>query len=214
MTKHFGSFGLALVLVMSGACGLSPVAPVPASATGGAPPALTISAVSPAAGWPLYYTEIFGAGFDRGVRVTFDGIDVPVYQPVDVGRIRFAAPWHVPGAVDVVVTNSNGESVTLPRGFTYRSASLQVHQVAVSPGDTVVVSWSGPPGSDDDTGRTPPDVVALFASDDPDGLLLWSASAIDRTSDQLTAPARPGTYELRYYMFGKYVLVKTPLIVR
>jgi hypothetical protein len=54
-----------------------PTSPTPGPVSPPVPITLTISQVGPKEGWPFYYTEVFGTGFNPGVRLTF-GVDVPV----------------------------------------------------------------------------------------------------------------------------------------
>jgi len=212
MTQHFRSFGIPLALLISSACSRSPVAPVPASATTESPAALAISAVSPASGWPFYHTVIVGAGFERGARVTFGGIDAWVGS-VGPGGLVTVPPWHEPGTVDVVVTNPDGRSVTLAGGFTYRGATLAVDKSDVRPGETVVVTWGGPPDPSD---FAPPDLIVLSAVGDRFHSSLWETfSGVGGPfSATFKAPATPGAYELRYLMLSQYLLATVPLTVR
>ena len=176
------------------------------------PPVLTISAVSPKEGWPFYYTEIVGTGFQTGFRLTFGGVDVPV-SVSHLGTTSFMPPWHEAGPVDVVVTNPDGTSATLPGGFTYKAATLAVSKSVANPGETLVVTWSGP---NDPSDFTPPDTVGVYAVDDPSNRPIWyTPSPVgDGFSQNFNAPANPGNYEVRYFMMSQYLLAKVPLTVR
>jgi hypothetical protein len=174
--------------------------------------------MSPKEGWPLYYLEIIGSGFQSGVRVTFGGVETFVSgNPSNTGKIVTNPPWRdpatVPGTVDVVVTNPDGTSVTIAGGFTYKVATLELSSSEVNPGETVVVTWSGP---NDPSDFAPPDTIGLYELNSPFTTELWgTTSGIgDRFSAQFKAPMTPGSYEVRYRMLSKYLLAKASLVVR
>ena len=80
-----------------------------------------MTAISPntgttAGGAPI---TLSGSGFKTGAAVTLDGT-VTIATVNSSALIVATAPAHAPGTVDVVVTNPDGESSTLTRGFTYR----------------------------------------------------------------------------------------------
>lgn len=183
----------------------APVDPVPVPVT------LTISRVGPEEGWAFYYTEVFGTGFKPGARLTFGGIDAPV--SFRNGVLVTNPPWREPGTVDVSVTNPDGSSATLAAAFTYKSAVLELNKTEVAPGEPVIVTWSGP---HDPSDFAPPDVIGLYAGDDPSSAALWStASGVgERFTAQFEAPLRRGVYEVRYHMLSQYLLTKRTLIVR
>ena len=189
----------------------SPTPPTPPSVNRPVPITLTISHVGPTEGWPFYYTEVFGTGFDPGVRLTFGGVDAPVW--LRDGILVTNPPWHEPGTVDVIVTNPDGSSVTFAAGFTYKAATLELSKADVSAGESLVVTWSGPPDPSD---FAPPDVIGLYAIDDPSNTALWTTTSGvgDRFSAEFEAPVRPGVYEARYLMLSQYVLAKAALVVR
>jgi hypothetical protein len=174
------------------------------------PPALTISQVGPKEGWPFFYTEVFGTGFNPGVRLTFGGVETLAL--LRNGILGTYPPWREPGTVDVTVTNPDGSSVTLAAGFTYKAATLELSKADVRAGESVVVTWSGPPP--DPTDFEPPDVIGLYAVDDPSNTALWTATSGVRSSAQFEAPLRPGVYQVRYHMRRQYLLAKVALVVR
>ena len=96
------------------------------------------------------------------VRLTFGGVDAPVWPRN--GILVTNPPWREPGTVDVMVTNPDGSSVALAAGFTYKAATLELSKADVGAGESLVVTWSGPPDPSD---FTPPDVIGLSAVDDP-----------------------------------------------
>lgn len=89
------------------------------------PTSLAISYVSPATGAADRGNEvvIVGAGFQPGVRVTFDGVAAEV-SVVDSSRIRATTPVHLAGVVDIVVTNPDGMSRSLSRAFSYLGPTI------------------------------------------------------------------------------------------
>ena len=97
----------------------------PAWRPGNLPPLNThgprISALEPAvaatSGGSL--VTISGAGLEEGSRVAIGGVEATVLEFLDSHTITVAAPQHRAGVVDVVITNSDGRSGTLPGGFTY-----------------------------------------------------------------------------------------------
>ncbi len=62
---------------------------------------------------------ISGAGLEEGSRVAIGGVEATVLEFLDSHTITVAAPEHRAGGVDVVITNSDGRSGTLPGGFIY-----------------------------------------------------------------------------------------------
>jgi hypothetical protein len=62
-----------------------------------------------------------GSGFLPGVVVTFGGVpgtDVALLDSIST-RLSVVAPAHAAGIVDVVVTNSDGRSATVPGGYVF-----------------------------------------------------------------------------------------------
>src|SRR6188768_2242781 len=81
------------------------------------PTALAVSSVAPnttISGAPV---SISGSGFRAGVTVTFGGVKAEV-SDVLPSSIVTRVPELAPGRVDIVVTNTNGESATLAGAFT------------------------------------------------------------------------------------------------
>ncbi|HEX5215133.1 MAG TPA: IPT/TIG domain-containing protein [Vicinamibacterales bacterium] len=62
--------------------------------------------------------EIAGNDFLTGVTVTFDGLAGKIYF-ADARSLYVTVPRHDAGAVDVVVTNPDGQTAVLAGGFTY-----------------------------------------------------------------------------------------------
>jgi len=84
---------------------------------------LTVTSLAPNTGLPGGSTAVTvaGGGFRSGATVTFDG--TAAAATVNSGGVIFArTPAHAAGTVDVVVTNTDGESVVLARAYTYAAA--------------------------------------------------------------------------------------------
>lgn len=81
---------------------------------------ISVTEISPSAGSTDggTYLTITGTGFQRGVTVTVGGIQRSIHLENAVA-ISLTAPGHVAGDVDVVVTNLDGQTATLIRGYTY-----------------------------------------------------------------------------------------------
>jgi hypothetical protein len=190
-----------------------PASPPPGSVNPPVPNTPTISHVEPKEGWPHYDTKVFGTGFKPGARVTFGGIEAHVF--LRNGILETYPPWREPATEDVTVTNPDGSSVTLAAAFTYKAATLELSKTDVRAGESLVVTWSGPPSPYDPVDGDP-DVIRLYAVDDPSNTALWTtySRAGDRFSAQFEAPLRPGNYEVRYHMRSEDLLAKAPLVVR
>lgn len=97
----------------------TPSAPILVNAVVLAPTAMSISpnVGSTSGDTPVVIT---GTGLQPGLTVTFDG--VPAQARFDsryVDRIYLSTLPHADGAVDVVVTNANGQAGRLARSYTY-----------------------------------------------------------------------------------------------
>jgi uncharacterized protein YjiK/methionine-rich copper-binding protein CopC len=84
-----------------------------------APPAVT--SVSPTSGTTAGGTSvtIAGTGFAAGATVTFGGTAATGVTVVSATQITATTPAGAAGAVNVVVTNADGQSATLTGGYTY-----------------------------------------------------------------------------------------------
>src|SRR5207244_13161604 len=85
------------------------------------PTAPTITGVAPTNGSTTGGTviTITGTNLAPGATVTLGGTDVPAVTVVSATTITATTPAHAAGAVNVVVTNPDRQSVTLVNGFTY-----------------------------------------------------------------------------------------------
>jgi MYXO-CTERM domain-containing protein len=64
---------------------------------------------------------VIGANFAAGVQVTFGGVPATGIQVVDTNQLSVMTPAHAEGLVDVVATNTDGQTATLTGGFLYKS---------------------------------------------------------------------------------------------
>src|SRR5262249_39120490 len=115
-----------------------------------AAPAPTVSSVSPSSGPGSGGTPvaIAGTGFSAGATVTFGGTAAANISVTSSTSISATTPAHSAGAVNVVVTNADGQSGSLPGGFTYTNPPPTVSAVSptsgsVNGGTTVTVTGTG-----------------------------------------------------------------------
>jgi hypothetical protein len=121
------------------------------STTGLGPP--VASSIVPAGGTPSGGTNftITGSNFTAGSHVTLDGFAATSVVVVNATTITATSPSHATGAVDVVVTNTIGQSTTLAGGYQYTDGPIITVQPAsqsIPYGGTgalsVAVSGAGP----------------------------------------------------------------------
>lgn len=88
----------------------------------GPPPTLT--GVTPATGPTTGATRITltGTHFSSGATVTVGGREATAVTVTSATSARADTPWGVVGLVDIVFTNPDGQTVTLPASFTYTQA--------------------------------------------------------------------------------------------
>jgi hypothetical protein len=91
------------------------------------PPAPTLVSIEPASGSTRGGDSVIltGGNFASEMTVSFGGIPAPFVSILDSNgtRLRVETPAHAAGPVDVVVTNSDGRSATLPGGYTFAAVS-------------------------------------------------------------------------------------------
>ena len=94
-------------------------------------PAPVISSITPNSGPPAGGTgvTIAGSRFTAGASVSFGGVAATNVNVVDSSTITLTTPAHSEAAVDVVVTNPDGQTFTMPQAFTF----IGMHVVSVSP---------------------------------------------------------------------------------
>jgi hypothetical protein len=209
--------GSLLVLVLAlgfVACdGRTPSGPTPVPTA--APSAPTVTAILPSRGSTARATRvtITGTGFLAGAGVVVEARAVSV-TVVNSFTITADIPAHSAGPADVVVTNPGGSRGTLPAAFTFFSEepfTVTASTDAVDAGGQMSVSWTAPSAQ-------PGDWIAVFRV----GATLyedeWWGSTRGETSGtrSVTAPTRPGQYELRYLVDETFVEVARsgPVTVR
>jgi IPT/TIG domain-containing protein len=89
-------------------------------------PVVTVTGISPtvgpaAGGTPVTIT---GSNFQSGAAVSLGGVAAGSVVFVDAGRLTAVTGAHASGVVDVVVTNPDTRSGTLPNGFAYGGRSF------------------------------------------------------------------------------------------
>ncbi|WP_088070592.1 IPT/TIG domain-containing protein [Gottfriedia luciferensis] len=112
------------------------------------PPAPTVTSITPNSGLKIGGESITinGTNLVSGLKVTFNGVDAKVLNYYSATQIRVQAPASsVLGPVDVVVTNPDGQSVTVTQGYTYNAAvptitSLSPNYGSLAGGDAIVVT--------------------------------------------------------------------------
>ena len=78
---------------------------------------------------------ITGAGFVSGAAVSFDGLPATYVTVTSDSSIVATTPAHAAGAVDVLVTNPDGQSGTLASGYTYVAPPPAPTVTSVGPTD-------------------------------------------------------------------------------
>ncbi len=101
-------------------------------------PAPTVSSIAPTSGSQAGGTAvtITGTGFLSGATVKFGGTPATNVTVVSATSITATAPAHAAGKVDVVVTNSDGQSATLAQSFTYALPAPTISGVSPATGPT------------------------------------------------------------------------------
>src|SRR6202035_4475724 len=84
-----------------------------------APTAISPTSGTTSGGTPV---TISGTNFASGATVTFGGTSATSVVVVSSTTITATTPAHAAGVVNVVVTNSNGQSGTLTNGYTYTAS--------------------------------------------------------------------------------------------
>lgn len=143
----FGAALLSFALANCGCEARSPLRPTPGPASPAAPatPPPLVRSVVPASAHTMVSTRvrIDGDRFDAGATVTIGGTRADVLQVTTTG-IDVMTPAHAAGIVDVVVTNPDGQSGRLTRGFAFEDVPATVPFVeSISPvrGVTTGGTW-------------------------------------------------------------------------
>jgi hypothetical protein len=112
-----------------------------------------VTSVSPNNGLVTGGTQvtITGRDFVTGAVVTFGGTEATNVVVVNSGTITATTPAHTAGVVTVKVTNPNGQSGSLPNGFTYNAVSFAQVAAATPQGSVqeVTVAYPGPQSTGD-----------------------------------------------------------------
>ena len=116
------------------------------------PPAPVVTSISPASGTTEGGTAvtISGSNFAAGATVMIGGTAATDVVVVSATSITAVTPAHSAGAADVVVTNPDGQSATLPAGFTFVAPPPPFRITSVAPaegptrgGTEIVIHGSG-----------------------------------------------------------------------
>jgi IPT/TIG domain-containing protein len=192
---------------------LSPTpAPLPSAPPALPPPSVVVRYVYPDAG-PIggnTLMRINGSGFQVGATVVVDDQAIAVTEVTPTVIVARTAA-HPAGTVDLTVTNPDGQSARLSRGFQFGVFSITASPTVVAPGDALTVSFTAPTGRNCNGGG---DWIAIYRVGDPDDTgasnghsdiwydHLCGASSGSRT---LAAPEQPGDYEFRYLVWDTSV---------
>ncbi len=113
-------------------------------------PAPTVTSISPTSGATAGGTSvtITGTGFLTGATVSFGGTAATNVNVVGSTSITATTPAHAAGAVNVVVTNTDAQTGTLPNGYTYGNPAPTVTSISpatgsVAGGTSVTITGTG-----------------------------------------------------------------------
>jgi len=153
---------------------------------------LRVTSVAPSKGIIGKWLQIVGAGFLPGMKVTLDGLQADVVSQPSSASLFVLAPNHAEGSVDVLVTNPDGSSSTLPGGFTYQAVTVTVSPTVVTPGAQLTVSWMAPPGQSED------DWIGLFKAGETVERWYFYTGGLTSGTRTIAVLSEPGEYEFRY----------------
>jgi hypothetical protein len=113
-------------------------------------PAPTVTSISPTTGVTAGGTSvtITGTGFLTGATVSFGGTAATNVNVVGSTSITATTPAHAAGAVNIVVTNTDAQTGTLPNGYTYGNPAPTVTSISpttgsVAGGTSVTITGTG-----------------------------------------------------------------------
>jgi glucose/arabinose dehydrogenase len=111
-------------------------------------PAPTVTSINPTTGVTTggSTVTIAGTGFLAGATVSFGGTAAMGVALVNSTTITASTPAHAAGAVNVVVTNTDTKSGTLPNGYTYTAPTGTLALSTVVSGLSSPVGLERPPG--------------------------------------------------------------------
>jgi hypothetical protein len=172
-------------------------------------PAPTVTGVSPNSGTTSGGTAITitGTGFLAGASVSIGGSPATNVNVSSGTSLTATTPAHAVGTVNVVVTNTDGQSGTRANGYTYTvpTFTLAASPSTANPGDTLNVTWTAP------SGRPANDWIGLYKVGDPEtSFISWQyTGGASSGSANFTAPSQAGQYEFRYFTNNSYVRAAT-----
>jgi hypothetical protein len=173
-------------------------------------PVPAVNGISPNSGTTAGGTSvtITGSGFTASPTVMIGGLPATNVNVVNSNNVTANTPAHALGSVNVVVTNTNGQSGTLVNGYTYTSPasfSLAASPSTVNAGQTLNVTWTAP------SGRPANDWIGLYKVGDPEtSFISWQyTGGAASGSTAFTAPNQAGQYEFRYFTNNTYNKVAT-----
>ena len=184
-------------------CAESPATPTPVIKN--PPPAATIgiTSVSPQIGiaGAREGVVIRGSGFQKGAVVTF-GADAGSVTNIGAVLINVVTPALNTGPVDVIVTNPDGSSATLPGGYTSEPVVLTATPEPVAAGAPLTIRWSMV------YGHSQHDWIGLFEGQAGSyaNLSAWwgYTNGAESGSFTINAPAKPGVYAFGYYLYDTW----------
>lgn len=200
-TPALSRAGLSLCFLVTLGCDSRPgVSPEPPAATPATIAPVAVTSVTPSTAFEGMPLRISGTGFLRGAVVAFGGVQAFANVISDT-LITGTIPPHAPGAVDVVVTNLGGSSVTIPGGFVYATVSVTAAPTVVAAGGYLQVSWSTP------ISQSSLDWIGLFRVGDSNFAYLDYQYTNGLTDAALNwnAPSQAGQYEFRYLLNDEYI---------
>lgn len=151
-------------------------------------PAPTVTSIAPITGPQTGGTAvtITGTGFLSGAGVKFGGTSATNVTVVNATSITATTPAHASGPVDVVVTNSDSLSATLPQAFTYALPAPTISGVAPPTGPTTGGTPVTITGTGFQTGAT-----VMFGAQPATDVVVVSATSITART-----PLGPATEQL------------------
>jgi len=150
-----------------------------------APPAVTVTSVTPSNGSSLGGTNvtIAGTGFNAGATVTFGGSSATNVVVVNATQITAKTPAHAAGAVNVTVTNTNASNGTLTNGFTYNQQNFDANgDSTIDPSDIFYL------------------IAYLFLGGPPPAGVSGPVASGDANGDGVVDPS--DIFYLVFYLFG------------
>lgn len=108
-------------------------------------PAPDVTGISPASGSTAGGTAvtISGSNFASGATVTVGGTAATGVTVVNASTITATTPAHTAGAVNVVVTNADGQSDALSNGFTYTAPPTGTSLLRINSGGSAFTDSNG-----------------------------------------------------------------------